>query len=149
MLKNYLKVALRNIVRHKGYSFINISGLAIGIAICILILLWVQDEIKYDRFHKNLNQIYIVPTWHDHGDTKGLSGGAPPAVAPALKQEYAEIVNACRYRPAYYEFLIHYKDKVFSDKAACADPEFFQMFSFQVNIRNEIKFWPKNFISCR
>jgi len=129
MIKNYFKVAFRNIIRHRGYSFINISGLAIGIAICILILLWVQDEISYDHFHKNIDQIYMVPTWHDHGDSKGLSSGAPPAVAPALKQEYAEIVNSCRYHPAYYQFLIRSGDKVFSDTAACADPEFFQIFS--------------------
>lgn len=130
MFKNYFKVAFRHLVRYKGYSSINISGLAIGMTICILILLWVQDEIKYDHFHKNINQIYIVPTWHDHGDSKGLSPGAPPAVAPALKREYAEIVNSCRYQPAYYEFLIRSGDKVFTDKAACTDPEFFQIFSF-------------------
>jgi len=53
MFKNYLKISLRNIKRHKGYSFINIAGLAIGMAICILILLWVQDELNYDRFHEN------------------------------------------------------------------------------------------------
>jgi hypothetical protein len=51
MIKNYLKVALRNLIRHKGFSFINITGLALGMSVCILILLWVQDELSYDRFH--------------------------------------------------------------------------------------------------
>jgi len=53
MLKNYLTVAVRNILRHKVYSFINIMGLAVGMVCCILILLWVQDEMSYDRFHEN------------------------------------------------------------------------------------------------
>ena len=58
MLKNYLTVAVRNILRHKVYSFINIMGLAVGMACCMLILLWVQDEISYDRFHENADDIY-------------------------------------------------------------------------------------------
>ena len=53
MFINYLKVALRNIKRYKGFSFINISGLAVGMACCILIFLWVQDELSYDKFHEN------------------------------------------------------------------------------------------------
>ena len=60
MFKNYLKIAWRNIVRHKGYSFINIFGLAVGLASCIMILLWVQDEMSYDRFHKNAGAIHRV-----------------------------------------------------------------------------------------
>ena len=58
MLKNYLTVAVRNILRHKVYSCINIMGLAVGIACCILILLWVQDEMSYERFHENADDIY-------------------------------------------------------------------------------------------
>ena len=60
MFKNYIKVAFRNIFRHRGYSLINILGLAIGMACCILILLWVQHEISYDRFHDNADNIYRV-----------------------------------------------------------------------------------------
>lgn len=60
MFKNYLTIAFRNIKKHKMYSFINISGLAIGISACCLILLWVQDEISYDNYHENLDQIYKV-----------------------------------------------------------------------------------------
>lgn len=58
MFKNYIKIALRNIKKHKGYSFINIAGLAIGMACCILILLWVQDETGYDQFHKRRSELY-------------------------------------------------------------------------------------------
>jgi putative ABC transport system permease protein len=70
MFKNYLKIAMRNILGHKGYSFINISGLAVGIAVCIFILLWVRDELSYNRFHKNINNLYLAATLHDHGTGK-------------------------------------------------------------------------------
>ena len=60
MLKNYLTIALRNIQKHKGYSLINIAGLAIGITVCLFILFWVKDELSCDRFHANLDQLYRV-----------------------------------------------------------------------------------------
>ena len=60
MIKNYLKIAIRNIAKYKGYSFINISGLAIGITCCLLIVLWVQDELSYDRFHEHSASLYRV-----------------------------------------------------------------------------------------
>ena len=60
MLKNYLKIAIRNLFRHKAFSFINIVGLAVGMACTVLILLWVQDELSYDKFFKNADNIYLV-----------------------------------------------------------------------------------------
>ena len=60
MIRNYLKIAWRNIMRHRAYSLINISGLAIGMACSILILLWVQHELSYDRFHKNADELYRI-----------------------------------------------------------------------------------------
>ena len=62
MLKNYLKIALRNIKRHKGYSFINITGLAIGMACCLFITIWVLDELSYDKFHENAANLYRIET---------------------------------------------------------------------------------------
>ncbi|TFG78471.1 MAG: hypothetical protein E4H23_07780 [Chrysiogenales bacterium] len=60
MLKSYLKIAWRNIVRHKGYSFINIFGLAVGIACCLLIAIWVQNELGFDRFNEKADRIHRV-----------------------------------------------------------------------------------------
>ncbi|NIR50308.1 ABC transporter permease, partial [candidate division KSB1 bacterium] len=60
MFGNYLKIAFRNFLRHKGYSFINISGLVIGLTACILILLYIQDELSYDKFHQHADRIYRV-----------------------------------------------------------------------------------------
>jgi predicted permease len=130
MFKNYLKIALRNLLRHKGYSFINISGLAVGIAVCIFILLWVRDELGVNQFHKNINTLYLAATQHDHGTEKGIGGGAPPALGPALKNEYPEILNAARFRPPWVEFLVRCGDKSFTESIGFADPEFYEMFSF-------------------
>ncbi len=60
VLKNYIKIAIRTILRHKGYSFINVVGLAIGMTCCLLILMWVLDELSYDRFHEHADHIYRV-----------------------------------------------------------------------------------------
>lgn len=68
MFKNYLKIALRNFIRHKVFSFINIFGLAVGMACTILILLWVQDELSYDKFFTDADNTYLVL----RGDEQGL-----------------------------------------------------------------------------
>ena len=60
MFKNYVLIGLRNTLKHKGYSFLNILGLAIGIACCILIFLYVRDELSYDKYHRNSDRIYRV-----------------------------------------------------------------------------------------
>ena len=62
MLQNYLKIALRNLFHNKVFSFINIAGLSIGLACCMLIVLYTKDEVSYDRFHKNVNNIYRITT---------------------------------------------------------------------------------------
>ena len=67
MLRNYLKIAWRNLVRQKGYTFINVFGLAIGLACCLVIFLYVQDELRFDRFHTKANQIYRII---DHRSSK-------------------------------------------------------------------------------
>src|SRR3979411_2056442 len=93
MIKNYLKIALRNIMRHKAYSAINIAGLAIGMASSILILLWVQNELSYDRFHKNTNEIYRITA-----DASDFKAAVNPAGMPAgLKQEMPVVKNFVRF----------------------------------------------------
>jgi putative ABC transport system permease protein len=131
LLWNYFKIAFRKIKRQKGYSFINIAGLAIGIACCILILLWVQDELGYDRFHKNVNEIYRVIA------EESLPSGeqvqyvpTPPALAPALKEDFTEIVNASRIRPGG-RTLVKYGDKLFyEERVIFTEASFFELFTF-------------------
>ena len=84
MLKNYFTTALRNIKRHKGYSFINITGLAVGLACCMLIFLWVNHEWSYDRSHKNVDSIFRVVAFWPEGNDTGLTWRTQPPLAAAL-----------------------------------------------------------------
>ena len=102
MFKNYLKIALRNIIRHKGYSFINISGLAVAIAAAFLIFLFVSFELRYDRFHKNSDRIFRLRNDRIYSDIHDKSSGCPPALGPTLKEEFPEIIESARVYPASF-----------------------------------------------
>jgi putative ABC transport system permease protein len=92
MIKNYLKIALRNIRRYSTYSILNISGLAIGMASSILILLWVQDEWSYDRHIRNADNIYrVIENQNPSGGESSLFAVSPGELTIALKEEYPEI----------------------------------------------------------
>ena len=131
MFKNYLKIAFRNLWKYKSYSFINITGLAVGMACCILILLWVKDELSFDRFHENAEKIYRV-TEHQYNS---MGDYFPTAVTPwplaeALKENFPEIVESARLR-ILFNRLISYKDKKFyEDNFVAVDPSFLNIFSF-------------------
>src|SRR6185295_3251336 len=100
MLKNYFKVAWRNIGRNKVNSFINIAGLAIGMASVILIAFYVQDELRYDKFFKNADRIYQVNLNGNQDGTDFWTGNTPPTVGPALVSEIPEIESYVRiYKP--------------------------------------------------
>ena len=130
MLKNYLKIVLRNIKRHKGYSFINIAGLAIGMACTVLILLWVRDELSYDRFHENGDNIYRVVADVSFANNSYHSVIGPPPLAPALKDEFPEIIDSTRFRKCE-RMVLKYREKVFyEDGIVFADPSFLEIFTF-------------------
>lgn len=122
MFSNYFKIAFRNFLRHKAYTFINISGLAIGIACCIMIMLWVQDELSYDRFHENADDLYVAT----------FSNGSkvtPTALSPYLKEEYPEVIHASRYS-GQGRNLLKYKDKdIYQEGGIMVDPDFLKMFT--------------------
>ena len=129
MLKNYFKIALRNIIRHKVYSFINILGLSIGIACTILIMLWVEDELSYDRFHKNADSLYRII--HYKGNFQDKSAGTPAPLGPALKDELPEIASFMRIASPFPRIVVKYGDKKFyENRAIFADPEIFEMFTY-------------------
>ena len=128
MIKNYIKIALRNLTRHKGYSLINIAGLAIGMACCILILLWVQDELSFDRFHENADSIYRVIQdikFSDHSTTWAITQGP---LGPSLKEDFPEIVNFTRVTGR--RFRLAYQDNSFDEVLGMADGSIFEMFTF-------------------
>ncbi len=130
MLKNYLIIALRNIRRHKGYSFINIAGLTIGIMVSILIMLYVQYELSYDKFHANTNDIYRIirfcPT--DIGSLK-WKHATWPALASALKRDFPEVIKATRVDKR--SGLMKYHNMHFiENKIYFVDPDFLEIFTF-------------------
>ena len=131
MFKNYIKTALRNIRRYKGYSFINIAGLTVGMACFILIFLWVYDELNYDTFHTHSNRLYriILKKADDPGDV-GIPS-APYILPRILKEEYPEIVEVTRVRTRGYPSAVRYGDIAFYEQRFfLTDPSFFSMFSY-------------------
>jgi putative ABC transport system permease protein len=129
MLKNYFKIALRNLLRHKGFSAINIFGLAIGMATCLMITLFVQNELSYDRFNKKSGQmVRVIFKVTMQGDNLSEANVMPP-VAQTLKAEYPEVLEATRLRPNGYPTIV-YGDKSFKEDAfTFVDSNFFQVFT--------------------
>ena len=140
LIWNYFKVALRKIRRHKGYSFINISGLAIGMACCFFVFLWVQDELSFDRFHSNAKEIYRVLHNPQSTDIYNSYGSGP--LGPALKADYPEIINFTRMF-GEANAPLKYRDQVFNGKVRGVDNSFFEIFTFPF-----IKGDPKNCLSA-
>lgn len=132
MIKNYFQIAIRNILRHKGYSFINIAGLAAGIACCMLIMLYVQDELSYDRFNENIDRLYRL-------ERKGVFQGKEFHVAatahptgPAFKNELPEILESVRIWPQ--ELSVKTLDnRYFNERILFADPAIFTAFTFPLS----------------
>ena len=98
MLKNYFKIAFRNLWKNKGFSFINIFGLAIGIAVCLLIMLFVIDEVSYDKFNKKAARIYRVDGDVKFGGTHFILAVAPDPMGPTLKKDYPQVEQFVRFR---------------------------------------------------
>jgi putative ABC transport system permease protein len=126
MFKTYFKLACRNILKHKGYSILNISGLAIGLASSILILLWVQNELSHNKFQKNACQIYRISG--DLGDYKAaVNAEAMPA---GLKAAIPVIKNTVRLS-LINTVLLEADNRKFEEKRVFyADPSFMDVFSF-------------------
>ncbi len=128
MFSNYIKIAFRNLVKYKSFSFINLSGLAMGLACSILILLYVTDELSYDRFHSKGESLYRVVKDHIYGGGNILPVAVTPAaLGPVLKVEFPEIVDATRIK--YFRRTIMKEDNFYSEKLLYADPSFLDMFT--------------------
>jgi putative ABC transport system permease protein len=128
MLANYLKLAVRHFVRHKGYSLLNVAGLAVGMACCLLIAAYVHDELQYDRMHAATDRIYRV-TLQLEGFEEGAN--APASLGPALAQYYPEIQSSVRVFKHWFAPLIGYGDRGFiEDRVFFADSSFLSVFSF-------------------
>ena len=131
MLKNIVLFAVRNFKKEKFYTLINILGLALGLTCVLFILLWVRDELSYDRFHQHAGQIYRVSDLekYSNGEEQAFSSN-PPDLAPLLATEYPEIKSALRLRNIG-KHVIRNNDKKFNITGIlCADSNFFEYFSF-------------------
>lgn len=127
MIRNYLKIAFRNLIRHKGFSFLNISGLAIGMVCTILILFWVQHELSYDRYHTNGKRIYRILQHIKYAEIVTWAINQGP-LGPALKEEIPEIEEQARF--CFDQWRMKYNDKIYIDLGGYADPSLFKMFTF-------------------
>ncbi|MGK7370712.1 MAG: ABC transporter permease [Candidatus Halalkalibacterium sp. M3_1C_030] len=130
MIKNYIKIAWRNLVKGKLYSVINISGLAVGIACCLLIGLYVYNELRYDRFHEKGDQIYRVNyTLLGQNETFNTAQ-TPKPLAPFLTENFSEIKQAVRLQNE--DGVIRIQNRLFKEKFLIAEQGFLDVFSFKL-----------------
>ena len=130
MFHNYLSVALRNLRRHPAYSLINITGLAIGMATCILILLYIQDELGYDRYHPHADRVYRIVDDIESGGQTVQTAGSPTGWGPALKRDFPEIELVVRLRGTESAWLVDLGNTIYYErKVIWAGSDLFEMFS--------------------
>ena len=130
MFRNYLLIALRNLVRQKSLSFINILGLSLGLACTILILFWVLDELNYDRFHENIDHLYRVEENQHYSQGVYHVNVTPYPSAPVWKERIPEIQNATRFNWVG-GLLFRVGDRFFYEtNVRAADSTFLEMFTF-------------------
>lgn len=127
MIKNFFKITIRSLWRNKGFAAINITGLAIGMAAAILILLWIQNQVGIDRFYKNEDNIYLMYNRDKAPDgTAWAWNNTPKVLAPTLKKDYPEVEDAVRYNNV--TFLLTVGDKHLNVQGAFADSGFLKVF---------------------
>ena len=132
MIKNYVKIALRNIKMHKAYSIINLAGLAAGMACFILMMFYVYHELSFDKFHDKYDHLYRVIRRYSgiRGMPERYIAAAPAPLAPTMVAEFPEVVNGTRIGEVTGTFL--YRNKVLSEDGIFADHHFFELFNFDL-----------------
>ncbi len=128
MFKNYFKIALRNLLRHKGYSVINMAGLAVGMVCCILIGLYIEDELSFDRFHKNVDRLFVITGEHP---VPGRTLATPYSLASTLQASMPEIEQTARVWEGEALPVIREEMRLRANRRVLlTEPTFFEMFSF-------------------
>ena len=126
MLRHLFKIAVRSLWKHRGYSAINVVGLAMGMAFTIMILLWVRFEVQFDRFHENADSLYLVA--FKARDDSFFGDQTVGATAKHLREEYPEVTHATRVTTISWRRL-HYGENRFVSGGRYVDPDFLRMFS--------------------
>lgn len=135
MIKNYFKTAWRNLLRNKGFSLINITGLAFGLTCCLLLVLYLQHELSYDRFHSKAARIVRVIMDYKIGDGGNKGNFTSTKVFPEFKRKFPEVVDGVRMSSG--ERLVKYGEKVFVEKNVLfSDSTFFNVFDFKLSSGN-------------
>ncbi len=132
MIKNYLKVSFRSLLKHKGYAFINILGLAVGIAASVLIFLYITHEMGYDKFHEKADRTFrITADWSNKGDSRIHQLGTPYILAQTIRDKYPQVEAITQISGPLGDVILRYRDTAFKETDAfCAEPSFFDVFSF-------------------
>ncbi len=128
MLKNYFKIAYRNLLKNKLNSGINIFGLSVAIAFCIVAYLNHDYNVSFDMFHQNAEEIYRIKSVRVQNGRERMWGYTPRPLGPALAQDFPAIKNAVRMSPA--SVVLKFGDKIFNESALHVNPNFFAMFTF-------------------
>lgn len=130
MLKNYLTIALRNLRKHKGYSFLNLAGLALGMTCCLLIMLYVQDELSYDRFHPKAERIYRVTLDAGVGGQFIKAANTAAPMAATLVAETPEVESATRFWRGGRVLVSYENNRFYEENFLWADSSVFAVFGF-------------------
>ena len=137
MFRNYFTVALRHLNRQKGYSFINVMSLALGIACCLLILLYIRDELSYDRFHDKADRIYRVVTDERQGDQVSRTADVLLPTVTFMQNDFPEVEESVRFVPPGNAWMVKYGDKGFYERSFyLADSTVFDVFDVPLVVGN-------------
>lgn len=133
MISNYFKIAWRNLLKNRFYSLINCTGLTVGLGVGILILLWVQDEMGYDKFHRQADNIYKLENRVGTGSSQQIWESTVAPIATFAKRELPEVQETVRLTYNSVYTLFKYKDKIFNeDNTVFTDPSLFSVFDFNL-----------------
>src|SRR5690606_12995920 len=130
MLKNYIKITFRNLWKTKGYSFLNIFGLALGIAVASLIFLWIEDEVNYDSIFENRERIYSIKNVQTYEGRTYVFSSNPGPLVPGLKEDFPEVEYATRSswpQPTLFSL----GEKTIFENGTFVDPDFIEIFSLE------------------
>jgi putative ABC transport system permease protein len=133
MIANYLKIAFRNITKNGIYTVINVAGMVVGLTACVIICLWVIDELSYDRFNENYEDLYRVTELWAHSGVDLNSALTSSLMGPVLKEEIPEIIKSSRLLDQTDQTIIYGDSKFPNNTVVFADPEILEMFSLPLS----------------
>ena len=131
MLKGYLKITIRKLLKHRVYTLINISGLIVGVTCCLLILMYVRFELSYDRHHENSDRVYRLVSERKVGATVENLANVPFIAGPVFASNFPEILQSTRLFRATNGASVNHLDRLFAEQLFFfSDPNIFDVFTF-------------------